>query len=72
MLACLALIEISFALGWPFRAALGITVTLLAYLHFFRRSASLDDLNQDFFQANIAVSMVIFSGITAAVFLKAV
>jgi 4-hydroxybenzoate polyprenyltransferase len=72
MLAFLVLIEIRFALGWPFRAALGVTAALLTYLHVFRRSASLDDLNQDFFQANIALSLVIFAGITAAVFLNAV
>jgi 4-hydroxybenzoate polyprenyltransferase len=70
MLLCLFALEVHFGLGWPFRAALAITAGLLAYLHFFRRSASLDDLNQDFFQANIAISLVICAGITTSVFLN--
>jgi 4-hydroxybenzoate polyprenyltransferase len=39
----------------------------LAYLHLFRRGDSLDGLNQDFFLANIAVSLVIFCGVAASV-----
>lgn len=70
MLACLFALEFRFGLGWPFRAAVIVTAGLLGYLHFFRRSASLDDLNQDFFQANIAVSLVVCAGITASVFLN--
>jgi 4-hydroxybenzoate polyprenyltransferase len=70
MLLCLFALEVHFGLGWPFRAALAITAGLLTYLHFFRRSASLDDLNQDFFQANIAISLVLCAGITASVFLN--
>jgi 4-hydroxybenzoate polyprenyltransferase len=70
MLSCLTAVEVRFHLGWPFRTALLITAGLLAYLHFFRRSASLDDLNQDFFQANIAISLVVCAGITASVFLN--
>ena len=69
MLGCLITIEALFHLGMPFRIALGITTGLLAYLHLFRRSNSLDGLNQDFFQANIAVSCVVFLGIAGAVFL---
>jgi hypothetical protein len=34
----------------------------------FRRSDALDSLNQDFFLANIAISVVIFLGLTLAVF----
>jgi 4-hydroxybenzoate polyprenyltransferase len=70
MLACLVLLEALFGLGWPFRAALGLTAALLAYLHLFRRSDSLDGLNQDFFLANIAVSLIIFCGLTASVYLQ--
>jgi 4-hydroxybenzoate polyprenyltransferase len=68
MLACLILIEVVFGLGWPFRAALAAVAALLVYLHVFRRGNSLDGMNQDFFQANIAVSLAVFLGITAAVF----
>lgn len=67
----LVLIEAWFGLGWPYIIAVALTALLLAYVHVFRRSASLDELNADFFQANIAVSGVICAGITASVFLNA-
>lgn len=70
MLAVLVLTEALFRLGWPFQAALAAVAALLAYLHFLRRGDSLEGLNQDFFLANIAVSMTIFAGLTASVFLK--
>jgi 4-hydroxybenzoate polyprenyltransferase len=68
MIAVLVAIEVLFALGWPYRIAVGVAAALIAYVHFFRRSDSLDALNQDFFLANIAVSVVIFIGLTIAVF----
>ena len=67
MLACGVLLESYYGLGWPFRVALSVTALLLAYLHVFRRGDSLDGLNQDFFLANIAVSLVIFCGVAASV-----
>ena len=70
MLAALVAIEVLFGLGWSYRFAVAVAAALIAYIHFFRRSASLDDLNADFFRANVAVSLVIFAGITAAVFLN--
>jgi 4-hydroxybenzoate polyprenyltransferase len=69
MLALGILLEAAFGLGWPFRAALAATAALLGYLHLFRRGDSLDGLNQDFFLANIAVSLVIFCGVAASVLL---
>ena len=69
MLVCLLAIQLRFHLAWPFQAAIVVVAGLLAYLHVFRRSASLDGLNQDFFQANIAVSCVVFLGIVGAVYL---
>ncbi len=69
MLGCLIALEPLYHLGWPFRIALVIVAALLAYLHFFRRSASLDSLNQDFFKANIAVSLVVFFGIAGSIYL---
>jgi 4-hydroxybenzoate polyprenyltransferase len=71
MLAVLVSIELLFGLGWPFRIAVGVTAALIGYMHLFRRSASLDDLNADFFQANIAVSLVVGAGLVASVFLNA-
>ncbi len=70
MLVCLLLTEALFGLGWPFRIAIGLTAALLGYIHFLRRSASLDDLNADFFQANIAVSLVVGAGVVASAFLN--
>jgi 4-hydroxybenzoate polyprenyltransferase len=61
------LLETIYGLGWPFGLALTLTGALLAYLHLFRRGDSLDGLNQDFFLANIAVSLVIFCGVAASV-----
>lgn len=71
MVIVLVITEALFGLGLPFRVAIAMTALLLAYIHFFRRSASLDDLNADFFQANIAVSLVVAAGIVTAVFLNA-
>jgi 4-hydroxybenzoate polyprenyltransferase len=50
-------------LGLAWHASLAAVALLLLYVHLFRRSASLDSLNQDFFLANIAVSFAILAGI---------
>ncbi len=55
-------------LGLAFQVSLGIVAILLLYVHLFRRSASLDALNQDFFLANIAVSLCVLAGIGASFF----
>jgi len=68
MVIVLLLIELLFGLGWPYRVSLCIASALIFYLHLFRRSDSLDALNQDFFLANIMISVVIFLGLTIAVF----
>ena len=67
-IAVLLVIESLFHLGVPFQIAIALAAALILYLHLFRRSDSLDTLNQDFFLANIAISVVIFIGITTAVF----
>jgi 4-hydroxybenzoate polyprenyltransferase len=67
MLATLVATEAIFGLGWPFQAAVGVTAACLIYLHLFRRSASLDALNQDFFLANAAVSLILLAGIAGSV-----
>lgn len=53
-------------LGMPFQASLGLVALLLLYVHIFRRTASLDAMNQDFFLANIAVSVCVMAGIVAS------
>ncbi len=54
-------------LGMPYHVSLGVVALLLLYAHLFRRSASLDTLNQDFFLVNIAVSICILVGIAWSV-----
>jgi 4-hydroxybenzoate polyprenyltransferase len=55
-------------LGGAYWVSLAVVAGMLLYLHLFRRSASLDSLNQDFFLANIAVSLCIMLGIGASIF----
>ena len=63
MWLCLAALGWYGSLGLPYQVCLGVVGALLVYLHLFRRSASLDSLNQDFFLANIAVSVMVLIGI---------
>lgn len=65
MWLCLAALGWLGNLGLPFNLCLAAVAALLLYLHLFRRSASLDSLNQDFFVANIAVSVIVLVGIAA-------
>ena len=57
------------ALGWlaglglGYYVSLGVIALLLLYLHVFRHGASLESMNQDFFLANIAVSLCVMAGI---------
>jgi 4-hydroxybenzoate polyprenyltransferase len=69
MLAALVALEAVFRPGWPFQVALSATAAALVYLHFLRRGDSLDGLNQDFFLANVAISVVVSAGLIASVFL---
>lgn len=69
--AVLVLIERVHGLGWPYRIALAVVGLLLVWLHRYRRSDSLDGLNQDFFLGNVAISLCIFAGVTVSVFLSA-
>jgi 4-hydroxybenzoate polyprenyltransferase len=55
-------------LGIPYAISLAVVAGMLLYLHLFRKSASLDSMNQDFFLANIAVSLCVMLGIGASVF----
>jgi 4-hydroxybenzoate polyprenyltransferase len=65
MWLCLAALGWYGQLGLPYWTCLAAVAALLLYLHLFRRSASLDSLNQDFFLANIAVSVIVLIGIGA-------
>jgi 4-hydroxybenzoate polyprenyltransferase len=57
-------------LGLAYRISLAAVAALLLYVHVFRRSASLDAMNQDFFLANIAVSFCVLAGIGASVIFR--
>ncbi len=57
-------------LGWPFAVALVLVGLGLVYLHGFRRSASLDVINNDFFLANAGISIVILLGVMASLILR--
>jgi 4-hydroxybenzoate polyprenyltransferase len=73
-LSHLAMFAVLAALGWygglgkGYAVCLAVVAGLLLYLHLFRRSASLDSLNQDFFLANIAVSLIVMIGIGVSFF----
>jgi 4-hydroxybenzoate polyprenyltransferase len=60
---CLAALGWLGGLGPAYAVCLALIAALLLYVHLFRRSASLDSLNQDFFLANIAVSVLVLIGI---------
>ncbi len=68
MFGCLVAIAARYRPGWVYTSALAGVAALLVYLHGFRRGASLDGLNQDFFLANIAISGLVLLGIAGAVF----
>lgn len=57
-----------FSLSWPWWVGASLTAIILLYIHKFRRSSDLDSLNQDFFLANIAISVVCFIALAAIVF----
>lgn len=63
MWVCLAALGGYGGLGPAYWICLAAVAALLLYLHLFRRSASLDSLNQDFFLANIAMSVIVLIGI---------
>jgi 4-hydroxybenzoate polyprenyltransferase len=69
-LAALAVFSHWGGLGWPFTLTLLLVAVGVVYLHRFRRSASLDALNQDFFLANAAISVVVLLGVIASLYLK--
>lgn len=57
-------------LGLAYQISLAAVAILLLYLHIFRSSSSLDSLNQDFFLANIAISLCLLVGIGFSVLTK--
>ena len=56
------------ALPWPWDAAFAVATLAILYEHLFRKSPSLDALNQDFFLANIVVSVAMMLGMFAMPF----
>ncbi len=68
MLAVLAAMALFPSLGWGYLSAVTITGAVMVYVHRFRRSNSLDGLNQDFFWANVGISFLVLAGISLSVF----
>ena len=76
-LAChIGVIAVAIALGllfrltWPWWTSVSLCAILLGYIHFLRRSDDLDQVNRDFFLANVAVSFLTMAGLGLHVFLK--
>jgi len=63
------LLAILFPLGWPWWLSLAACVGTLVYMHGFRRSNDLDRMNQDFFLANVAISVICLIGLALVVYL---
>lgn len=57
-----------YALSWPWWSAWGITGFMLLYIHKFRKSSDLDRMNQDFFVANVAISLICLTALALIVF----
>ncbi len=68
LVVALIYIENNWQLGLPYRASVTLVSALLVYIHFFKKSSSLDSMNKDFFLANGAISLVLFIGIVTSVF----
>lgn len=62
-------IGILFSLGWPWWVALTFAALAIVYEHFFHKNPSLERLNEGFFQANIAVSLLFMMGLVGCAFL---
>lgn len=56
--------------AWPFYLALSLVGAALVYLHAFRRSASLEAMNHDFFLANVGISVFVLLGLVGSLWLK--
>ncbi len=58
----------SFGIVWAVATLLALL--LLVYIHLFRRSDSLDGMNQDFFQANSALSLLVLGACVLEVYIS--
>lgn len=68
MLGIWLLCGIRYALAWPWWSAWGVTIIMLLYIHKFRKSSDLDRMNQDFFVANVAISIICLVALAMIVF----
>lgn len=57
-----------FFLPFPWWLGLGFVFSMLVYIHGFRRSSDLERLNQDFFLANVGISLVCLLSLAWIVF----
>jgi 4-hydroxybenzoate polyprenyltransferase len=54
--------------SWFWVVGMLLLFLLLGYLHFFRKSSSLDKMNSDFFIGNVALSVVVLLAVALEVF----
>jgi 4-hydroxybenzoate polyprenyltransferase len=73
VLTFLALAAFAYATqqAWPFLAGLGLVAATLVYLHGFRRTASLEVMNNDFFLANVGISLCVLLGLIGSLWVQA-
>ncbi len=59
-----------YALPWPWWLSQGLCAVVLVYIHRFRKSNDLDRMNQDFFFANVLISLFCLAGLGLVVYLQ--
>ena len=61
-------VRYSMPLSW--NVVLGVTLGLLVYIHWLRKTDSLDELNSGFFKANVAISFMVLMGVIFSLMLE--
>ncbi len=70
MLGVLAAIGLLCPMPWPWFVASACAAAAIVYEHLFRKSASLETMNADFFLANVVVSAILMVGMFASVLVQ--
>jgi 4-hydroxybenzoate polyprenyltransferase len=68
MVSLLIVTQLVFTMGCGFQIFSILVAILVIYSHFFRKSDSLDGLNQDFFQVNALISILILVALSVDLF----
>lgn len=67
MLLVAAGVGLLFSMSWPWWSAFAVSALLIVYIHYFRSSSDLDRMNQDFFLANVLISLMYLMGLAGHV-----